>query len=405
MGIYIWRSWGGAEFADSANVGQLDTVLALEWVRDNIAEFGGDPGRVLIFGHSGGGSKCATLMAMPAARGLFHRVVAMSGQQVSAITQEHATATAQAVLDALGLSKDKPSDIRDPAKFSIERLMVAMKVGKIFGPVRDGRVLPHDPFSPEAPAISANVPMILGTSHDETRMLIGKVDYSLYSVTWEELPGRLEKYRQFLGLLKTEDIIADYQRWYPVGDPSVFSLNWEELPGQLEKYRQYLGWLKTEDIVADYRRWYPAYSASDVYFAVTTAFRSWHGAVVVSERRAAQHGPTWVYESDWKSPVDGGKWGASHAMDVPFIFDNLEIAKDLTGTGAEAQRLADQMSETLIAFAQTGEPDNGSIPKWPRFDLERRATMCWDVVSQVKDDPRGEERRLVERSQATIPAN
>jgi para-nitrobenzyl esterase len=92
-------------------------------------------------------------------------------------------------------------------------------------------------------------------------------------------------------------------------------------------------------------------------------------------------------------------------MDVPFIFDNLEIAKDLTGTGAEAQRLADQMSETLIAFAQTGEPDNGSIPKWPRFDLERRATMCWDVVSQVKDDPRGEERRLVERSQATIPAN
>jgi len=353
FGYMYLAKLGGSEFADSGNVGQLDLILMLEWVRDNIAEFGGDPSRVMIFGQSGGGAKCATLMAMPAAKGLFHRVITMSGQQLTARTQEHATESAQAVLATIGLSQANLEDIRDPKKVPMEKLVAAMHAGKYFGPVLDGGALPRDPFAPDAPPLSANVPMILGNAHDETRLLIGG------------------------------------------GDPSLFSLTWEELPQRLERYRQFLGTLKVADIVADYRKWYPAYTASDAFFAVTTAFRSWHGMVIESDRRAAQHGPTWVYNFAWKSPVDGGKWGAPHTMDIPFAFDNVEIAASMTGGGANAQKVADQVSETFIAFARTGDPDNKAIPKWPRYELKDRPTMIWDSVSRVEDDPRGEERKLI----------
>jgi para-nitrobenzyl esterase len=342
-----------AIFADSGNAGQLDLVLALQWVRDNIAEFGGDPTRVLIFGQSGGGAKCATLMSMPAAHGLFHRVLTMSGQQLTATTPEHATATAQAVLAALGLTQANLEDIRDPKKVPMEKLVAAIHAGKYFGPVHDGRTLPNDPFSPEAPAISANIPMILGNTHDETRLLIGS------------------------------------------SNPALFSLTWETLPAELEHYRQFLGTLKTEDIIADYRKWYPSYSPSDVFFAVTTAFRSWHGMVIESEHRAAQRGPTWTYNLAWKSPVDNGKWGAPHTMDIPFMFDNITITSPMTGGGPEAQKLADQMSDTLIAFARTGSPDNPSIPHWPRYDLQNRPTMIWDTNPHIENDPRANERKLI----------
>ena len=348
-------------FADSGNVGQLDLVLALQWVRDNIAEFGGDPSRVLIFGQSGGGAKCATLMSIPSAHGLFHRVMTMSGQQLTATVPEHATATAQAVLKALNLPAANLADIRDPNKVPMEKLVAAIRAGRYFGPVHDGRTLPHDPFSPEAPAISADIPMILGNTHDETRLLIG------------------------------------------ASNPALFSLTWEQLPAELEHYRQFLGDLKTEDIVSDYRQWYPAYSPSDVFFAVTTAFRSWHGMVIESERRAAQKGPTWVYNFTWKSPADSGKWGAPHTIDIPFAFDNLELAAptlsaDGVRPSAEAQQLASQYADTLINFARTGDPNHPNLPHWPRYDLTHRPTMLWDNPARVEDDPRGNERKLIEQA-------
>ena len=158
------------DLADSGNAGMLDLVLALEWVRDNIVEFGGDPSRVLIFGQSGGGAKCATLMGMPAARGLFHRVITMSGQQITASKRETAAARTLAVLNALALAPNSANELRT---MPMERLMQAAHAAGYYGPVMDGRSLHRDPFDPDAPPLSADIPMILGNTHDETRFLIG----------------------------------------------------------------------------------------------------------------------------------------------------------------------------------------------------------------------------------------
>lgn len=369
--------------ADSGNIGQLDLVFALKWVSENIARFGGDPSRVLIFGQSGGGAKCATLMAMPSAHGLFHRVWTMSGQQLTATTPEHATATARSVLKDLNLTPANLADILDPGKVPMEKLVSALRGGRYFGPVHDGRALPNDPFSPEAPAISEHIPMVLGNTHDETRLLIGASNHALFSLTWEQLPAELEHYRQFLGTLTTESIIADY------------------------------------------RKWYPAYSPSGVFFAVTTAFRSWHGMVIESERRIQSYNqrnpppvpgetfnvigsPTWVYNFTWKSPADGGKWGAPHTIDIPFAFDNLDLAASMVSADGihpspEAQRLANAYADTLIAFARHGNPNNPSIPQWPNYNLDLRPTLLWDTRIQIEDDPRHNERLLMQQASYIQP--
>jgi para-nitrobenzyl esterase len=341
-------------FEDSGNAGMLDLVLALEWVRDNIEEFGGDPKRVLIFGQSGGGAKCATLMGMPAAKGLFHRVITMSGQQITASRRESATARARAVLKELNLPESGIAELRT---MPMEQLIQASRAAGYYGPVKDGRNLVRDPFDPDAPPLSAHIPMILGNTHDETRGLIGG------------------------------------------GDPTTFDLTWETLPARLSVVAQFLGDKKPDEVVRQYRAMYPAYSASDVFFAATTAFRSWRGQVIEAERRAAQPEAaphTWVYELDWRTPIDDGKWGAPHTLDIPLALDNVAVADGMTGDGPEAVQLASLMSDTWIAFARTGNPNHRGLPEWHPFDLAKRPTMSFAAQSKLVNDPRGDERRLVE---------
>ena len=349
------------ELADSGNVGQLDLVLALEWVRDNIDRFGGDSRRVLIFGQSGGGAKCATLMGMPAAHGLFHRVVTMSGQQVTASRVESASARTDLVLKALNLPGSRASELRT---MPMAQLIEASRAAGYYGPVKDGRTLQRDPFDPDAPAISADIPMILGNTHDETRYLVGG------------------------------------------GDPTTFELTWETLPAKLKQHAQFLGNLDLGDVIRQYREFYPTYSAVDVFFAAVTASRSWRGQLIEAERRATQPAAqqhTWVYELDWKSPIDGGKWGAPHTLDIPMMFDNTAVADRMSGDGPEARSLAAQMSSTLIAFARTGNPNHKGLPNWSPYSLEKRETMSFDVPTRLVNDPRGRERRLVEQVPYTQP--
>ncbi|MGH9600708.1 MAG: carboxylesterase/lipase family protein, partial [Terracidiphilus sp.] len=344
---YLYLAELAPGFEDSGNAGMLDLVLALEWVRDNIEEFGGDPQRVLIFGQSGGGAKCATLMGMKAAHGLFNRVITMSGEQITASRQETATARSRAVLKALGLPESRIEELRT---MPMERLIAVSHAAGYYGPVRDGRTLTRDPFDPDAPPLSEHIPMILGNTHDETRLLIG------------------------------------------AGDPSTFTLTWETLPAKLAQHAQFLGDLNLSDVIRDYRGFYPSYSASDVFFAVTTASRSWRGQLIEAERRAAQPAgaaPTWVYELDWRTPIDGGKWGAPHTLDIPLAFDNVDAGAGMCGDGPGARKMADAMSETFIAFARTGNPNHGGLPRWRPYNLKERPTMSFDLPPRLVDDPRG----------------
>ena len=248
--LYMARL-GGMEFADSGNVGQLDLVLALQWVRDNIGEFGGDPNNVMVFGQSGGGAKIATLMAMPAAKGLFHRAATMSGQQVTASGPLNATLRTRAVLDALKLPPERAAELRTlPADRLLEALNVrdpVLPFGSVsFAPVLDERSLQRHPFYPDAPAQSASIPMIIGNTHDETRAFLG-------------------------------------------GDASNFTLTWEQLPDKLAPNMRVD--IQPEVVIAEYRRLYPKYSPSDVFFAATTAGRSWRGAIIEAEARALSGSP------------------------------------------------------------------------------------------------------------------
>jgi para-nitrobenzyl esterase len=358
---FLYLAELGPGFEDSGNAGMLDLVLALRWVRENIEQFGGDPKRVLIFGQSGGGAKCATLMSMPAARGLFQRVITMSGQQITASRRETATARSLAVLAALNLPQSGIDQLRN---MPMEQLIQASRAAGYYGPVKDGRTVVRDPFDPDAPPLSADIPMILGNTHDETRLLIGG------------------------------------------SDPSTFALTWETLPAKLAQHAQFLGDLSLDDVIREYRRMYPAYSPSDVFFAATTASRSWRGQLIHAERRAVQKAAaahTWVYELDWRTPIDDRKWRAPHTLDIPLVFDNVVVADGMSGDGAEATGLATVMSEAWLAFARTGDPNHAGLPAWTAYNLESRPTMSFDIPARLVKDPRGKERRLIEQVPYTQP--
>jgi len=357
FGYLYLAPFGGADLADAGNVGQLDLIQALQWVRQHAAEFGGDADNITVFGQSGGGAKIATLMAMPAARGLFHRAWTMSGQQVTACGPRAAAQRAAMVLDALKLSPSQVDQLRTvPAEALIAAAQVrdpsrAEDTALYLGPVMDSRSLPTHPFWPEAPAQSATIPLVIGNTHDETRAFLGH-------------------------------------------DPKHFALHWDELPAKLEK-QQFVD-LSPQVVIDEYRRLYPHYSPSDVFFAATTAGRSWRGAVEELEARARQGAPTWAYQLDWASPLQP-QLGAYHTLDIPLVFDNIAVPEARTGDGAGARAMAGMMSDSLIAFARHGNPNHPGLPAWAPYDLTRRQTMLFDATPQLADDPRGGERRLYAR--------
>ncbi|WP_082597060.1 carboxylesterase/lipase family protein [Sphingomonas sp. Root241] len=338
--------------AESGNVGNLDIVLALRWVRDNIAGFGGDPDNVMLFGQSGGGAKVVTLMAMPEARPLFHRAATMSGQHVTAAGPMHATARAKAWMVRAGAA-----DVAALHALPVEKLVEAMAMtdplegkGEIsFVSTLDHGVLPRHPFVPDAPREAAHIPLIVGNTHDET-------------AGW----------------------IAD---WLKRGDT-----NWENLPARIASQI-------TKDVAPDwvarrYREIYPEKTPGQILLAATTAGRSWPGHLIQAEERAKIGAPAWMYQLDFPAPEHNGVLGAFHTLDIPLVFDNAAAPGSHTGTSPEARRLAGRMADAFIAFARTGDPNCASIPAWPKYELDRRLTMLFDADTRVVSDPRREERLL-----------
>lgn len=346
---------------ESGNVGNLDIVLALQWVGDNIVRFGGDPARVMIFGQSGGGAKVVTLMAMAEARPLFHSAATMSGQHVTAAGPLHATERARAWMEKAGAKS-----VAELAARPVERLVAAMgmtdpieRKGEIsFVSTLDHYVLTRHPFYPDAPREAAHIPLVIGNTHDETAAWIGDT-LKKGDTTWENLPGRLAKEM-------VRDLAPDY-------------------------------------VVARYRQLYPKRTPGQILLAAATASRSWPGHLIQAQERARIGAPTWMYQLDFRSPEAGGVLGAFHTLDIPLVFDNTAQPGARTGDGPAARALAGRMADSFIALARTGNPNVRAMPHWPHYDLQHRATMIFDRLCRIENDPRREERLLFEAAPYVKP--
>jgi para-nitrobenzyl esterase len=344
---------GGPKYADSGNVGQLDIIAALHWVHENIQEFGGDPNSVMIFGESGGGGKVGTLLAMPQAQGLFQRAAMQSGFAVTAITPEAASKAARDLLDTLHLDRTQVDRLAllpvDTILEALQKQTHGMPFG--FGPVVDGRSVPRHPFTPDAPAISANVPLLVGSNKDETTVLF---------------PPR-----------------------------GAFDLDWKGLQTALEP--TLVPGANAASLIAGFRKLRPRATPSDLYFTVTTERTMGANAAAVADRKSALHrAPVYLYRLEWETPVEGGKLRTPHSLDIPMVFDNVGKSDSLIGAGAtEAQKVADAMSAAWLEFARHGSPNGPGLPSWPAYDSVQRATMVFNVESRAIDDPLYKERRLL----------
>ena len=360
LGFLDLTALGGEEFAHSANAGVLDLVAALEWVRGNVANFGGDPGNVTIFGQSGGGGKVSALLAMPAAKGLFQRAIVMSGAGIRMAEHERATKLADAVLSEVGLKANQLDKLQtlpfehliaaiEPAQKNLDPVGSRLLDRYGFGPVVDGHDLPHHPFDPTATDVSDDVPVMVGGTKDENAIFLAPDD-----AVWNRTLGEDE--------LKT--------RVAKVAGGS------------------------TDAVLELYRQMHPGMSPAELLIEITTDSNFWVRSVLLAERKAAKgKAPVYMYSFNWQTPVLDGKLMAPHALDVPFVFDTLD-AVGITGHSPAAQPIAALESATWAGFARTGIPDNKAIPHWPAYTAADRATMMIDAEWRVQNDPQREARLL-----------
>jgi len=351
--LYLAGVTDDPRYADAGNLGSLDTVKALEWVRDNAAAFGGDPDNVTIFGESGGAAKVSTLLGMEQADGLFDKAIAQSGSMsLSGFTPRLATGLTRDIFKTAGLEQGDVAGLAAlPTEQYVKVLMQSKTHAAFFRPVVDGRSLKRQPFAPDATPISKDIPLLVGTNRTEMRLQAGLADPAAFDLTWEELPEKLKP------VVEDADVTA---------------------------------------VIDGMRKAYPDADASEVYFQVAT-FRNYRStAILQAERKSAQSAaPVYMYRLDWETPVEGGRLKAPHALDIAFVFDNVARSTSYTGVGPEQQRMADLMSEAWIAFARTGNPNTKDLPAWPRYDARSRATMIFDVPPHVVDDPDRERELLL----------
>jgi para-nitrobenzyl esterase len=336
------------EFRFAGVCGVMDMVASLEWVRDNIAAFGGDPSRVMIFGQSGGGAKTSTLLATPGAKGLFHRAVVQSGSTLRLTGDQDAEKSADLLLTKLGLTRSRIADIqRLPWEQVLSAQVEATGNGAAFTPVVDGSYLTHHPFDPSAPPESRDVPVIIATTLE---------DAALRLTNWD------------------------------LTDRGLATLLDERFKG------------KSAEILEVYRAVAAGKTPYLVQAQILTDTQVRSRAITQAERKAAQGGaPVWMYIWEWATPAFDGKLGAVHGHDVDASF-NL-YRNGICGAGDKTGRqMARRLASTFVAFAKTGSPDNDQIPRWPAYDANTRATMVFDADTRVVNDPRSAIRKYWSRN-------
>ena len=349
----------GPDFAQSASVGLLDLVAALEWVRDNIAGFGGDPGLVTIFGQSGGGRKVATLMSMPAANGLFHRAIIESGAVLRLTTHDDAARQTDLLLAELGLARGQLRELQNvpmarllAASNAVQQKITMREPGMTPNtPMVDGRSIPDHPWDPKGPALSARIPLLVGYARTEE---------TLYDrPTPEKLAlddaGLKERAAKRLG-----------------ADPT----------GVIEAFR---------NAHRDATPW-------DLWILIATDHPRGTYSRELARRKADQHAaPVFAYRYDWETPEGGGHMRSPHTIEIPFVFNNIKIAGSLISKMPEAYALADKTSSAWVAFARAGDPATPKLPRWPAYSATARQTMLFNDECRVESDPDRSARIVMER--------
>ena len=340
---------GGEKWANSSNVGMQDIVAALAWIKDNISAFGGDPRNVTIFGQSGGGGKVTTLMAMPSAKGLFHRAIAMSGSALRGTPRTNATKAAEEFLARLGLKSNQLDELQ---KMPFKQLQETFETrpgiqGLAGGPVVDGKSLPTDQWYPAAPEVSATVPFMQGSVETED--------------AWNDPPPPLE--------MPEEEMFTRVKRIARNDDG------------------------KARNLVALYRKTHPGITNTDVWLIMNADNTRRANAQTLAELKVAQgKAANYQYYFNWRSPVHHGQMKSYHTLDIPFVLYNVDIAASMTGAGQERYALAHKMSAAYAAFARTGNPNHPDLPNWPAYNLTQRPTMILNNDCKVVNDPNREER-------------
>lgn len=365
---YLWVEGGDRV----PNAGMLDVVAVLEWVRDNIVAFGGDPGNVTIFGESGGGGKVGTLMAMPAAHGLFHKAIIQSGAWPRRFTADAARETTRRVMKALNLTDVAQLDAV-PAQTLLDlQLLADQNQGPLansrngpqrllpagsdteepghFGPVVDGTILPVQPFDPKAPALSANIPLIVGWDRDEAT-------------------------------------------FFNMGRPDTFTMDEAALKNRLDtEFGD-----KAPEILKAYRGLYPKATPTDIYIAIASARIFGNDSMTTASLKSDQGAPVWLYRYDYESnfPIAGTNAAlkAGHATDIGATFYNWDLG-GLHGNGPGLQKASHNLSTLLTTFARTGKPSGKGLPDWPEYERGRRATMLVDSECRVESDPESVARKM-----------
>ena len=363
---YFDLSAYGDEFAESGNAGTLDTVAALRWVHDNIAQFGGDPGNVMIFGQSGGGGKVCTLMATPVARGLFHKAGVESGATIRIGTQDRSRELAERTLKKLGIA---PADVRKLQEMPYAQLEAAASAviaearpqGPIdfkhlnrylgYVPVVDGKVVTQQPFDPAAPESAAQIPLLIGNTLNE--MTNG------------------------------------------INHPDAFEMTDEQLRANADKSFSGHG----SEVIASYRELYQNANPFQLWSIINTA-RMRNSTMVLAATKAKQPAPVYVYQFAWQTPVLDARPMAFHCAELPFVFDNADLCEHMTGGGEAAHVLAGRVSQAWINFARAGNPNHAGIPQWKRFVTSTKTTRVFDDTCEAKDNLDSRQLTLVERLSA-----
>jgi para-nitrobenzyl esterase len=349
---------GGERFAASGIVGMLDIVAALEWVRDNVAAFGGDPGNVTIMGQSGGGAKVCTLTAMPSAKGLFHKAVVLSGAAARMGEKAYSEKLGSYVLGEAGLTPEKLQEMpwkdflaaatKAQQKLSQEAGAATGGLRRGFNPVVDGVVLPQDPYYPEPAPTASGVPMLICSTLDEQSP--SWMDSALENVTLDQVVEKVKARVGFRGGL---------------GD-------------------------KAREVVEAYAKAFPGRKPVEIWSLVSANRQS---VVDLANAKAKQPAPVYVSWFGWQPPLFDRRMRAFHCVDICFWFSNTDLMLTHTGGGARPRKLAAKMAGSLLQFMRTGNPDGGGLPLWPKYTSARGETMFLDDVSEVRNDPDREARK------------